>query len=115
MVLTPEETRGVWSLIPACATPDADGAEARDTVDCDKLAAMVERLIKAGVNGTGTTSLNTRRTIEKTRWAVDAGADGVLNGVPMWLQPSWQNAVQFYKDIAEAVPNASVMVYHNPP
>jgi hydratase-aldolase len=151
MVLAREETRGVWSLIPACATPDGDSVEARDTVDCDKLAAMVERLIKAGVNGiattgtlgeghtllwdehkklistvvetarkrvpvfTGTTSLGTRRTIEKTRWAIDAGSDGVLNGVPMWLQPSWQNAVQFYKDVAEAVPNAAVMVYHNPP
>ncbi len=151
MVLTPEETRGVWSLIPACATPNGGDLEARDTVDVDKLAAMVERLIQAGVNGiattgtlgeghtllwdehkkliqtvvevarkrvpvfTGTTSLNTRRTVEKTRWAIDAGADGVLNGVPMWLPPSWQNAVQFYEDLAEACPKAAIMVYHNPP
>ena len=151
MVLTPAEVRGVWSLIPACATTDAAEPEARDTVDVDKLAAMVERLIQAGVNGiattgtlgeghtllwdehqkliqtvievarkrvlifTGTTSLNTRRTIEKTRWAIQAGADGVLNGVPMWLPPSWQNAVQYYEDLAAACPDAAFMIYHNPP
>ncbi len=150
-LLTPEETRGVWSLIPACATADGADLEARDTVDLDKLAAMVERLIAAGVNGiattgtlgeghtllweehkkliqtvvdvarkrvpifTGTTSLNTRRTLEKTRWAKDAGADGVLNGVPMWLPPAWQNAVQFYRDLAEACPDVAIMIYHNPP
>ena len=55
MVLTAAETRGVWSLIPACATADAADLEARDTVDLDKLAAMVERLIQAGVNGIATT------------------------------------------------------------
>ena len=55
MVLTAQETRGVWSLIPACATPNADELEARDTVDVDKLAAMVERLIQAGVDGIATT------------------------------------------------------------
>ncbi len=151
MVLTAEETRGVWSLIPACATADGDDLEARNTVDVDHLAAMVERLIQAGVNGiattgtlgeghtllwdehqkligtvietvrkrvpvfTGTTSLNTRRTLEKTRWAMDAGSDGVLNGVPMWLPPSWQNAVQFYEDLALACPHAAIMIYHNPP
>ena len=149
MVLTAQETRGVWSLIPACATPNADELEARDTVDVDKLAAMVERLIQAGVDGiattgrsaratllwdehqkliqtvvdvarkrvpilTGTTSLNTRRTLEKARWAESVGSDGLLNGVPMWLPPSWQNAVQFYKDLAEAMPNMAIMIYHNP-
>ena len=42
-------------MIPACATPNADELEARDTVDVDKLAAMVERLIQAGVDGIATT------------------------------------------------------------
>ena len=64
---------------------------------------------------TGTTSLNTRRTLEKARWAESVGSDGLLNGVPMWLPPSWQNAVQFYKDLAEAMPNMAIMIYHNPP
>jgi len=151
MVLTAAETRGVWSLIPACATADAADLDARDTVDLDKLAAMVERLIQAGVNGiattgtlgegatllwdehqkliqtvvevarkrvpilTGTTSMNTRRTLEKARWAASVGSDGLLNGVPMWLPPSWQNAVQYYQDLAQACPDMAIMVYHNPP
>src|SRR5262249_28323368 len=64
---------------------------------------------------TGTTSMNTRRTLEKARWAASAGSDGLLNGVPMWLPPSWQNAVQYYQDLAQACPDMAIMVYHNPP
>jgi trans-o-hydroxybenzylidenepyruvate hydratase-aldolase len=64
---------------------------------------------------TGTTSLNTRRTIEKTRWAASAGSDGVLNGWPMWLPGAWQNAVQYFEDLAAACPEMAIMVYHNPP
>ncbi len=62
----------------------------------------------------GSTTLNTRDTVERTRFVHNAGADGVLNGVPMWLVPSVDNAVQYYADIAEAVPDAAIMVYHNP-
>ena len=64
---------------------------------------------------TGTTSLNTRRIIEKTRGPRDVGSDGVLNGVPMWLQSSVENAVQCYVNLAEACPAMAIMIYHNPP
>ncbi len=63
----------------------------------------------------GTTTLNTRETIERTRFVIDAGADGVMNGAPMWLAPSVENAIQYYADIAAAVPDVAIMIYHNPP
>ncbi len=43
------------------------------------------------------------------------GSDGVLNGVPMWLQSSVENAVQCYVNLAEACPAMAIMIYHNPP
>lgn len=62
----------------------------------------------------GTTALNTRDTIEQTKTAYDIGADGTMLGVPMWCSPSVDVAVQFYKDVAEAVPEMNIAVYANP-
>ncbi len=62
----------------------------------------------------GTTALNTRDTIEQTKFAYDIGADGTMLGVPMWCAPSTDVAVQFYKDVAGAVPNMNIAVYANP-
>jgi len=63
---------------------------------------------------TGTTSLNTRDTIMKTRYARDVGADGVMNGVPMWCAPSDATIVRYYQDLAEACPDMAIFVYDNP-
>lgn len=62
----------------------------------------------------GTTTLNTRDTIEQTRFGYDIGADGTMLGIPMWCPPSVDVAVQFYKDVAEAVPQMNIAVYANP-
>ncbi len=62
----------------------------------------------------GTTALNTRDTIEQTKFAYDIGADGTMLGVPMWCAPSTDVAVQFYKDVAGAVPNMNIAIYANP-
>ena len=62
----------------------------------------------------GTTCINTRDTIALTRQAVDIGATGTMLGVPMWCAPSVNVAVQFYKDVAEAVPNINIAIYANP-
>ena len=35
----------------------------------------------------GTTALNTRDTIEQTRYAQDLGVDGTMLGIPMWCAP----------------------------
>jgi hydratase-aldolase len=62
----------------------------------------------------GCTSLNTRETIRQIRYAEQAGADGVLCGVPFYFPATTDNAVQFYLDIADAFPKLGIAIYHNP-
>ncbi len=62
----------------------------------------------------GTTALNTRDTIEQTRYARDIGVNGTMLGLPMWCAPSVEVAVQFYRDVGEAVPDMNICVYANP-
>jgi len=63
----------------------------------------------------GCTSLNTRETLQKMKFAAAAGADGVLCGVPFYFPATVDNAVQFYHDIADAFPQLGIVIYHNPP
>lgn len=62
----------------------------------------------------GTSSLSTRETIQQTKAACDIGADGTMLGPPMWNKPDVATAVQFFKDVAEAVPDMAICVYANP-
>lgn len=63
----------------------------------------------------GCVTLNTRETMRQVKFAQDAGADGVLCGVPFYFPSTVENAVQFYLDIADAFPKLGVAIYHNPP
>lgn len=62
----------------------------------------------------GTTTLNTRDTIRRAKTARDLGADGMLLGRPMWCELSQEGIVQFYRDVATAVPDLGIVVYNNP-
>ncbi|MCW2688396.1 MAG: dihydrodipicolinate synthetase [Mycobacterium sp.] len=62
----------------------------------------------------GVTTLNTRDTISRGREAIDAGADGLFVGRPMWLPLDDNGIVRFYSDLAEAVPGVPVVIYDNP-
>lgn len=62
----------------------------------------------------GTTALSTREVVRQTRAALDLGVDGTMLGPPMWCQADTPTAVQFYKDVAEACPEAAICVYANP-
>ncbi len=62
----------------------------------------------------GCTSLNSRETVQKMKFIREAGATGVLVGVPFYFPSTVDNAVQFYHDIAEMFPDLAIMVYHNP-
>jgi len=62
----------------------------------------------------GCTSLHTRETMRKMAIARDAGAEGVLVGVPFYFPSTVENAVQFYHDIATEFPTLGIMIYHNP-
>lgn len=63
----------------------------------------------------GCTSLNSREAVEKIAFARDAGADGVLVGVPFYFPSTIDNALRFYREIAELFPTLPIMIYHNPP
>jgi dihydrodipicolinate synthase/N-acetylneuraminate lyase len=62
----------------------------------------------------GVTSVNARETVEKMRIVADTAADGVLLGVPYYFPSTIENAVRFFRDIAELFPTLNILVYHNP-
>jgi len=62
----------------------------------------------------GCTSFNTRETMQQVKFAQEAGADGVLCGVPFYFPSTVDNAVEFYLDLAEAFPKMGIAIYHNP-
>jgi dihydrodipicolinate synthase/N-acetylneuraminate lyase len=62
----------------------------------------------------GCTGLNTRDVVRQARMAEQAGAHGILIGVPFYFPSTVPNAVQFFRDIAETFPRLAIMVYHNP-
>jgi len=76
--------------------------------------ATVEAVAKRVPLFIGCTSLNSREAVRKMRMVRDAGADGVLVGVPFYFPSTVDNAVNFYHEIAELFPSLGIMIYHNP-
>ena len=62
----------------------------------------------------GVTSPNAREVVERMQVAAEAGADGVLAGVPYYFPSSLRNAIRFYEDIGQQFPRLNIMIYHNP-
>lgn len=148
-LLTLDDIRGAWVIMPTPAKPGSEDWRVEDSVDHDETARVADALVRSGVDaimslGTlgecatltwpekkafmatlvesvrgrvpvfvGTTSLNTRDTIEQTRHAAALGADGTMLGLPMWCAPSLPVAVRFYRDVAEACPDMAICVYAN--
>jgi 4-(2-carboxyphenyl)-2-oxobut-3-enoate aldolase len=90
-----------------CSTLTWD--ELQTMVGCVVDVAAKRRPVFAGV-----TTLNTRDTIERARRLVDLGADGLFIGQPMWIALDQEMIVQYYRDIADALPNVPIVVYDNP-
>jgi 4-(2-carboxyphenyl)-2-oxobut-3-enoate aldolase len=63
---------------------------------------------------TGVTSVNARETVEKMRVVADTAADGALVGVPYYFPSTVENAVRFFREIAEMFPKLNILIYHNP-
>jgi 4-(2-carboxyphenyl)-2-oxobut-3-enoate aldolase len=61
----------------------------------------------------GTTTLNTRDTVDRMRYLRELGVTGTLLGRPMWGDMVAEVMARFYTDIAEAVPDLAVVVYDN--
>jgi dihydrodipicolinate synthase/N-acetylneuraminate lyase len=62
----------------------------------------------------GVTSVNARETVAKMRVVADSAADGVLLGVPYYFPSTLDNALRFFRDLAEMFPKLAILVYHNP-
>lgn len=148
-LMTIDDVHGAWIIMPTPAKEGADDWRARDTVDLDETARVVDALITAGADaimslGTlgecatltwdekkafmataveaargrvpvfvGTTTLNTRDTIEQLLHARSVGVSGTMLGMPMWCPASLPVAVQFYRDVAQACPDMAICVYAN--
>lgn len=76
--------------------------------------ATVEAVRKRVPVFVGCTALNSRDAFRRARVARDAGAEGVLLGVPFYFPSTVENAVRFYRDFATAFPDLAIMIYHNP-
>jgi dihydrodipicolinate synthase/N-acetylneuraminate lyase len=79
---------------------------------------FTERVIDA-VDGdafvvAGPTTTSTRHTISRAKTARDLGADGIMCGRPMWSKLPPEGVVDFYTDVAEAVPELGIVAYDNP-
>jgi 4-(2-carboxyphenyl)-2-oxobut-3-enoate aldolase len=62
----------------------------------------------------GCTALNSREALARAKYAEQIGADGILVGVPFYFPSSVENAIRFYRDLAQRVPKLGIMIYHNP-
>ncbi len=61
----------------------------------------------------GCTALGTKEVIRQMREMQKLGADGAFVGLPLWQTPTIENSVQWYADLAEALPDFPIMVYGN--
>jgi trans-o-hydroxybenzylidenepyruvate hydratase-aldolase len=61
----------------------------------------------------GVTSLNTRETYRQMKLMKAAGADGAFSGLPLWQTPTNENAVQYFTELGEAMPDMPLILYAN--
>jgi 4-hydroxy-tetrahydrodipicolinate synthase len=116
--------RGSITPLP---TPFTDSGE---TLDLAALKRLVEFQIENGSHGlscTGTTgeptslsvlagtgSNHTEESIALSRYAKEAGADGVLTVAPYHVKPSQEGLFQHFTSIARAVEGLPMMLYNIP-
>lgn len=90
-----------------------EGATLTASEHRDFTACIADALAGDGLLFAGVTTLNTRDTVERARAAVDAGADGLFLGRPMWMSLDHAMIVRYYADVAEALPGVPLIVYDN--
>ena len=62
----------------------------------------------------GTTFHNTRECIERTKYAQDAGADGVMIGLPYLIPCTPEAAYEHYRLVNDIADDVQIMLYNNP-
>ena len=85
--------------------PEEHSTLVRATVE----AAAGRAPVIAGCLGT-----HTREVLARCRSAAEAGADGLLVGVPFYFPSTIDNARVFYQTVASEFPDLAIMIYHNP-
>jgi 4-hydroxy-tetrahydrodipicolinate synthase len=71
--------------------------------DVDKLACVF-----------GTTFHNTDECIRRTKYAEDAGADGVMIGAPYLIPVTFEVALDHFRRVNDSVDEIQIMAYNNP-
>ncbi len=103
---------GVAGIIPCGTTGESP------TLSLDEKKRLIESAVKACRGTTtaviaGTGSNDTPRTIELSRWASDAGVDGVLIVTPYYNKPSQAGLLKHFTAVADAV-SCPVVLYNVP-
>lgn len=62
----------------------------------------------------GIGAIRTKKCIELAKKAEELGADGISVIQPMFLKPTEKELYLHFKEIAESVPNLSMLLYNNP-
>lgn len=81
----------------------------------EELEAFTGRVVEVAAGRVpvfaGATTLNTRDTVQRAKAFQALGADGLMLGRPMMSPLSDRNTIQFYTDVAEAVPGLGIIIY----
>jgi dihydrodipicolinate synthase/N-acetylneuraminate lyase len=62
----------------------------------------------------GASGVNTAESIQRTKYARDAGADAVMNVVPFYHILSKAEVYRYFEDLSAACPDIGIIIYNNP-
>lgn len=62
----------------------------------------------------GCSAVHTQDGIMRTRYAMEKGADAVMNVSPYYIDLTHDELVTFWRDLATACPHIGIVVYNNP-
>jgi len=142
-MLTREKMGGLYALPPTPFTPSGEFDEDAFRGNCKALiAAGVDAITITGSNGefhtmpwemlkdviralvdeckgkvtaiAGCSAVNTEDAILRTTFAMEAGADAVMNVSPYYINLTQPELITFWKDLSAACPDIGIVIYNNP-
>jgi dihydrodipicolinate synthase/N-acetylneuraminate lyase len=100
-------------VLAACGSFGEGYALQRDELG-DITRAVVEATRQRIPAFIGCLGLNSREIVARARIAQDAGAQGLLIGLPCYFPQEIENAIRFYEEVAAMFPSLAILIYHNP-
>ncbi len=103
---------GITGLVPVGTT-----GEAATLTDDESLAVIAHTVKRANSNAyvlSGTGSNSTKKTIDATLRAVDAGVDGILLVTPYYNKPSQTGLFQHFSAVADEYSEVDIVLYSVP-